>query len=170
MPKSEGVIYREVQRTRHYWIWAVVLLVAALFWYGFIQQIVFGIPFGNKPVSNIALIAVWILCGVAFPALTWQLKLVTEVRTDGLYVRFLPFHLRFIKFPASDIRNCELIVYSPIRRFGGWGIRWNWSGERAYTMNGNEAVEIRLTSGEVVVIGSERPMELKAAIHKVCLG
>ncbi|WP_374720158.1 hypothetical protein [Parageobacillus toebii] len=42
---------REVQRLPWY-ANALVLIIAAVIWYGFIQQIIFGIPFGAKPASD----------------------------------------------------------------------------------------------------------------------
>jgi hypothetical protein len=167
MSKSDHVVFREVQRAQ-YWIWAIVLPIAAFIWYAFVQQVIFGIPIGSKPAPNGMLLAWWIAAGVVLPVIAWQLKLETEVRPDGLYVRLLPFQLRFRSFPASEIRKCVHITYSPFRRFGGWGIRINFSGERAYTMRGNEAVQIQLASGQVVVIGSQRSEELLGAIRRVC--
>jgi hypothetical protein len=169
MSKPDHVVYREVQRAQ-YWIWAIVLPIAAFIWYAFVQQVIFGIPIGSRPAPNSVLLAWWILAGVVFPAMAWQLRLETEVRPDGLYLRLLPFQLRFRRFPASEIRKCEHITYSPFRRFEGWGIRINFSGERAYTMRGNEAVQIQLASGKVVVIGSQRPRELMEAVHRICQG
>ncbi|MFP3339622.1 DUF6141 family protein, partial [Micrococcus sp. SIMBA_131] len=63
-------------------------------WIGFIRQVVMGNPFGSQPGSNIEVIILWIIFGIAFPIvmLGW-LRLITEVRDDGVYVRFVPFHL-----------------------------------------------------------------------------
>lgn len=52
-------------------------------------------------------------------------------------------------------------------RFGGWGIRINFKGERAYNMGGNQGVELGLTSGSVVVIGSQKSNELEKALFAV---
>ncbi|MEL4024938.1 hypothetical protein [Lysinibacillus endophyticus] len=45
---NEQVIFREVQWPRQIWIWVLILFIAAINWFGFIQQILLGIPFGNK--------------------------------------------------------------------------------------------------------------------------
>ncbi|WP_100012768.1 DUF6141 family protein [Lentibacillus sediminis] len=164
MEKEADVLYREVQRFRQVWIWVLVMLEAAIFWYGFIQQIVFGIPFGNKPAPDAIMVFLWLLFGIGFPVLMlWVTKLVTEVRRDGLYIRFTPFHRRWRIFLYKDIREDKVITYSPLGRFGGWGLRINMHGETAYTMSGKQGIRLRLKY-EKIVVGSENPDELKEAM------
>ena len=64
MKQQEQVIFREVQRPQQIWIWILILGIAILMWYGFIQQIIFDIPFGDKPAPNGALIALWLVLGL----------------------------------------------------------------------------------------------------------
>ena len=61
------------------------------------------------------------------------LKLIIEVRGKGLYVRFVPFHFQYREYLLKDIRHYESITYSPLKRFGGWGIRFNFKGEKSIT-------------------------------------
>lgn len=96
MREKADVLYREVQRFREVWIWILTLGVAAIFWYGFIQQIVFDVPFGENPAPDAVMVLLWLGFAIGFPVLMlWTTKLVTEVRRDGLYIRFTPFHLRW---------------------------------------------------------------------------
>ncbi|HFJ9426626.1 DUF6141 family protein [Bacillus cereus] len=164
MKQQEQVIFREVQRPQQIWIWILILGIAILMWYGFIQQIIFDIPFGDKPAPNGALIVLWLVFGIASPILMLGvLKLIIEVRGKGLYVRFVPFHFQYREYLLKDIRNYESITYSPLKRFGGWGICFNFKGEKVYNMNGKKGIELKLIYNSVV-IGTQKPDELKKAL------
>lgn len=164
MGKQEHVVYREVQRPRQIWIWILVIGIAIMMWYGFIQQIILDIPFGDKPAPNGVMIVLWLFFGVIFPVLfIGIMKLIIEVREGGLYIRFIPFHFQYKQYLFKDIQHCESIIYSPLKRFGGLGIRFNTKGEIVYNMSGNQGVELNLRN-KTVVIGTRRPDELIKAI------
>ncbi|WP_273851828.1 DUF6141 family protein [Guptibacillus spartinae] len=167
MNKQEKIHYKEVQRPNQVWIWAIVIGIAILMWIGFFRQVVMGIPFGRNPGTDMEVIILWIIFGIAFPIvmLGW-LRLITEVRDDGVYVRFVPFHLTPRVFLYKDITHYESLNYRPLRRFGGWGIRWNSSGEKAYSISGKHGVLIEV-NGEKVLIGSRKPERLVDAIDQM---
>jgi hypothetical protein len=56
---QDPVYFREVQTFRQPWIWALLIvltLVAVVFFgYGMIKQLVFGQPWGDRPLSDSAL-------------------------------------------------------------------------------------------------------------------
>jgi len=165
---TENVIFHEVQQFRQRWIWGLLLptflLVIILLGYGMVQQLVLGQPWGNKPLTNTALAVTGpliILFEVGFVYLFWSLKLVTEVRDDGLYLRFYPLSHKKIGFP--EIKSCEARTYRPIMEYGGWGIRYGRSG-RAYSVCGNRGVQLVLVNKKRLLIGSQRPEGLAAAI------
>ncbi|MCF3943793.1 DUF6141 family protein [Oceanobacillus alkalisoli] len=163
MRKQNHVIYREIQKPRQIWAWVLVMLIALLFWYIFIQQILFGIPIGSKPAPDVILIIAWSLFGVIFPAvMIGFIKLITEVRKDGIYVLFMPFHFHYRNFLYKDIEDYESIDYD-LSNFGGWGVRINLKGEKAYTMYGKQGIKLFLKN-ETVVIGTQKPNEIIKAI------
>lgn len=86
-------------------------------WYGFIQQVILGVPFGDNPAPDVMVIIFWLVFGNIFPVLMLgMLKLITEVRDDGLYIRFIPLHFHYKLFLFKDIRNYQSITYSPFKR------------------------------------------------------
>ena len=89
------------------------------------------------------------------------MRLVTEVRADGVAVRLIPFPTRLIRF--EEIASAEAVTYRPLREYGGWGLRFSRRG-RAYSASGNRGVQLVLTDGRRVLIGSHRADELEAAI------
>lgn len=164
MGKCTKVLYRESQRPRQMLWWVLTLLPAVFMWYWFIQQIIYGVPLGNNPAPDAVTIIFWLIFGIIFPVFMLGIsKLITEVRSDGIYIRFLPFHVQFRQFLFKDIRHYKSITYSPLKRFGGWGIRFNSKGETAYNINGNEGIEIKLTY-TTVVIGTQKREEIIKAI------
>lgn len=164
MGKQHLVIYREIQQPRQIWLWALILLTAGIFWYGVIQQIYFRVPFGSNPAPDVILIILWFIFGVFFPVVAfWFFKLIIEVREDGVYIRFIPFHFQYRKFLFQNLTDYERIAYS-VLDFGGWGIRMNMNGETAYNLNGKHGIKLNLHT-KTVIIGTQNPEELEKAIE-----
>jgi hypothetical protein len=163
--ESQDVLFREVQRFRQVWIWVVVVFLMGLSWFSFIQQIASKVPFGTRPAPDLVVIGMWILFGWAFPVMVFTAGLTTEVRGDGIYIRFFPFHRKFRTMPFDAIQSCEARTYRPLKEYGGWGIRYGVSG-KAYNVSGNLGVQLVLQSGRKILLGSQEPEELVLAIEK----
>jgi len=111
-----------------------------------------------------------VVAGVIMPAVIsgflLMLRLETEVRGDGLYVRFFPFHRGYKRFTRGDLQDYYACQYRPIREYGGWGIRYGAKG-KAYNVSGNKGVQLVLGSGKRLLIGSQRAQELAEAIDSI---
>ncbi len=160
---SEDILFREVQRFRQFWLWVVVIFLMGLSWLSFIQQIISRVPFGTRPAPDLIVIGIWIIFGCAFPVLLYTAGLKTEVRRDGIYIRFIPFHRQFRTMPFDAIQSYEARTYRPLREYGGWGIRYGAEG-KAYNVRGNRGVQLVLLSGRKILLGSQNPEELVFAI------
>jgi len=159
-------MFREIQRFRQWWVWLLVYGIASLGWYGLIQQIIFGKPFGTNPAPDWAMWLIWLLCGIGLPVFFHSLRLIVEVREDHIYIRYAPLVTR--KIPFMEIERYEARTYQPIKEYGGWGIK-GWSCKKtAYNVSGNQGVELELRDGRQVMIGSQRPQELAQAIAAQC--
>jgi hypothetical protein len=161
--------FREVQGFRQWWLWALMLLTAigtiGVFGYGIYVQIIEGTPWGDNPMSDTGLIvagAITTVLTVGIAGLILSARLITEVRSDGIYVRFFP--IRWKAIPYEEIASYQTKTYHPIRDYGGWGIRWGREG-KAYIAGGNEGVQLLLNDGKKVLLGSRRMEELEAAIR-----
>jgi hypothetical protein len=66
----------------------------------------------------------------------------------------------------KDIKSAEVIAFDPVRDFGGYGIRATRHGT-AYIAGRKEGVRLDLTTGETVVIGSQRAQGLADAIRRL---
>jgi len=152
---SDKIAFRESQSMRQWWLWAFVLGV---------QAISFTLVFREEGIST------GILLWIIFPmfginGLLYFAKLVTEVREAGIYLRFIPFHFKWVKIDYTNIEQYESIKYNPIRDYGGWGIKWGREG-KAYNISGNLGVNLMLNDGKRIMIGSQRPDQMVEAISK----
>ena len=156
-------IYREVQHFRQPWVWALILIGSITLVYGAVQQLVLGKPWGNHPSSDAGLLVLLVVFGFGMPYLFYLTRLITEVRTDGVYIRYFPIHRSFRRFAFSEIRSFEAVTYRPIHDYGGWGIRYGKSG-KVYNVSGNRGVRLELTDRHRLLIGSQKPELLAEAI------
>ncbi len=156
-------IFKEVQRFRQWWVWLLVLFVAGISWYGGFQQLVLKKPFGNNPAPDGVMIMIWAIFGLLFPALFFSLKLVSEVRYDGLYVRFFPFQFHSHKISFEEIKTYKMRTYSALKEFGGYGIRYGKKG-KAYNVGGNKGIQFEFTDGKPLLIGTQKPEEFILAL------
>jgi hypothetical protein len=174
--KDSGVSFHEEQRFRQRWIWlllwpcaGIALAGAVIVAYGMVQQLVYDRPWGDRPMSDAALmwigsllVVICLVTAVGVPWVIHALRLVTEVAPDGVFVRFIPLTKRRIGF--EQIVSCEARTYRPILEYGGWGVRF-WLSGTAYNVSGNQGVQLRLASGRRLLIGSQRAEELARAIQ-----
>jgi len=107
-------------------------------------------------------LAAVVIVGVA--VLMHYAQLITEVREDGLYIRFQPFHLSFRRIPLENLRRFCVKSYSPLKDYGGYGIRYGIMG-KAYNISGNSGVNFTFRKGRDMLIGSQRPEELAASVE-----
>jgi hypothetical protein len=162
MDDETDVIFREVQKFALWLRWVVAPSIAVVFGMFALRQESSQPP--PRTPQIVALIILGILLPIAIAVLFSLLKLETEVRTDGLYVRFFPFHINFKIFTAEDLSEHYARTYRPILEYGGWGIRCGWRGGRAYNVSGNKGVQLVLKDGKHLLIGSQRAEELAEAL------
>ena len=161
-----NVYFREVQRFGQLWVWLLVALVAGVAWYGAFVQLIQKRPFGSNPAPDSLMVILWAVFGIGLPLLFTSLRLVTEVRSEGVFVRFVPLHRTFQKFEREQIEKCEVATYRPLRDYGGYGIRYGVQG-KAYNVSGNQGVRIHLSGKKAVLIGSHQPEQLASAIRSI---
>lgn len=154
--------YREVQRFRQWFFYVPVLVVAGVIWWQFVEQIVLGNPQGAEPIPNWLAWVLTLVFGIGLPVLMASIRLITEVRPGEVSVRLAPFSSRTID--VLDIREAAVREYSAIREFGGWGVRISRDG-RAYNAYGNRGVQLILRDGNRILIGSQKPDVLLAALR-----
>ncbi len=157
------LLFEETQRFRQPWIFAIVALAACA------SLLPTGLVItGVAPADagGIVSMIVGAVAGLGVCALLLGSHLRTEVRSDGLYIRYIPFHRKEQRIALDAGARVEALTYRPIAEYGGWGIRYGRNG-RAYNVYGNRGVLITYTNGRTLLIGSQRAEELAAAILRL---
>lgn len=67
----------------------------------------------------------------------------------------------------DQIVRTESVTYSPIREFGGWGVRWGKDGKKVWSARGSHAVVLHLRDGTRLYVGSDSPHRLEERIRAV---
>jgi hypothetical protein len=120
-------------------------------------QVVLGHPWGKHPMSNVSLIGWTIFLWVVYLHLV-HVRMVTELTPNELLVSMRGLW-RTRRIPVSAIKSVGVITFDPVQDFRGYGIRTTRRGI-AYIAGGNNGVRLELTSGALLVIGSQRAKEL----------
>jgi hypothetical protein len=160
-PVLRPVVFREVQRFPLRRI-ALALASPPCFLLGLlIWQVVLGHTWGKHPMSNADVVGWTVFLWLIYLRLI-TVRLVTEVRKGELIVRMRGLW-RLRRVPLDRIRSVETITHDIARDYGGYGIRSTREG-KAYVAGGGRGVRVTLAAGEKLVVGSQRPDELAAAL------
>lgn len=159
------ILFSEKQRFTQWWVWVFLIGTNGLMAFMLYKQIATGVPAGTNPVSDTAL---FFICGgmVLFTIFFLSLRLDTEIKEDGIYVRFFPFHLKFRHHGWNQISKCYVRVYKPLMEYGGWGIR-GFAQNRALNVSGKKGLQLEFTDGKKLLIGSQKSNELTSVLEKL---
>ena len=151
-------MFNETQRFTQWWLWLILLSVWGLMVYSFIMA---------PPQTDTAAFVSFGI-GILLPLLFWQMKLTTRVEAEGIYVRFSPFHFKEKFFEWESISACYVRTYSPLKEYGGWGIKYGFNGQGlVYNVVGNIGLQLKFKEGEPVLIGTQKGEEIKAVLAEL---
>ena len=114
-------------------------------------------------MSKEILLAFWLGFGVLLPLFFYKLKLITQVRQDGLYIKFAPVHFSFKKIQLDDLNKHYVRTYNPIKEYGGWGIKYGKMG-KVYIVSGDRGMQLEFIDRKNFLIGSQKSEQLDSAI------
>ncbi|MFH2143850.1 MAG: DUF6141 family protein [Bacteroidota bacterium] len=159
------VNFKEIQKFRQKWIWFIVFGLFLLSVYAIVQQIVFRIPFGNNPAPDYGLFI--ISAGMALLVILFlSTKLITEIDSEGIRYRYIPFHFKTRKILWSDVDKAYVRIYSPLMEYGGWGIRYSSNG-KAFNVQGNKGLQLELKNGKKILFGTQNPKKVEMSVNKI---
>lgn len=168
---NETIAFYEIQRFNQKALILAVIAVAlfpiAFFAYGYYLQVVNGVQFGDKPLSNEGLIislAISLLFAIGMLFLFFASKLETYITSSGLHFRLFPF-MKFKTYSFDKIKEYRIRKYRPIMEYGGWGIRIGPAG-KAFNISGDIGLQLILETGKKVLIGTQEPEKLLAAMYQ----
>jgi hypothetical protein len=157
--------FNETQRFTQWWIYLVLAMVFA----SWIYTMVTLFPETQKEDGNsakIMLIVNSIIIPFTIYALLRILKLKTRIRNEGIYYRFVPMHFKEKFLAREDIERFEVRKYRPLPEYGGWGIKTRGSKYgKAINVSGNQGLQLYLTNGKKLLIGTQKPREIEKAME-----
>ena len=155
----------ETQRFRQTWLWVVFAVLSGGFLFVVIGQILGKGIFTHILFPNPALI---LMGGIIFLGilLFYKSSLRVKINRNGIYYRFTPFHWYYRKIGWQDVENVYIRRYDTITEYGsGWGIKFGSAG-KAYIVSGNYGLQIELLDERKILLGTQRPAELKKILEK----
>ena len=144
-------LFEENQKFTQWWLW-VILLSFPIMSFG---------PFDENEINFYH-----ILIGIAIPILFYLFELRIKINNEGLHYQFFPFHFKFHIIKIDEIQSFKAIEYSPLKEYGGWGIKYGFKG-KAYNVSGNNGVKVFLKGGRNIMFGSQKKMEMQKALRKI---
>jgi hypothetical protein len=159
--------FKEVQRFNQWYILVLNVITFAIVVFFITKEIIH-----LQQTSQATNEAYWLLLIGLIPLLLillfYMVKLETEIRKEGIYFRFKPFQRKFKFYDWKDILKFYVRKYKPIKEYGGWGVRAGTKKYgRAYNVSGNMGLQIELTNGKKILIGTVKATELERAITKI---
>ncbi|MES2087546.1 MAG: DUF6141 family protein [Patescibacteria group bacterium] len=159
------ILFAETQKFKQWWLWILLAGIPVLFFFGAYAQIGLGIQLSDKPMTDTKIILASLFCLLPL-VLFYSFKLETEIKLDGLYVRFFPLHITFRKYAWPKMTKCFVRQYKPVREYGGWGLR-GLGKKRALSVSGDQGLQLEFVSGNTLLIGTAKPAELTEVLKKI---
>ena len=156
---KDQILFEEKQSFRQWWLWFILLGVSGFYFYCILSngRTISDLLSNPVIIFTSILVMILLLCFLIY-------RLETQVRTDGIYIRFFPFTLKFKKYPFEEISKAYIRQYNAIMEFGGWGYRIGWK-KKAFNVSGNQGLQLEFNDDNKLLIGTQKPDELAAVIE-----
>jgi hypothetical protein len=169
-----AILYKEEQKFSTPWIFLVIYPVLGLLIYLLKQNELNG---ESMPVIDKDDILGLIIIGVIFfimmiglTILFYKMKLITHIKPDGIYLRYLPIIRKERFISKGEISKFKVRKYHPAREYGGHGIKKGRkirNSGKAYTVSGRIGLQLYLTNGQKILIGTQRKEAITYAMEKM---
>lgn len=162
---EKEILFEETQKFRQWWIWLILVLELVI-----IVVVVFQ-TFNDQELKNNLMPLIIIMSSTLFVLvptilLFFYMRLQTQIRKDGVYVKFFPCHLSFKVYKWDKVSKLFVRQYDPISEYGGWGLRIGRNG-KAFNVSGNKGLQLELHDNKKLLIGTNKPEELKETLLKI---
>jgi hypothetical protein len=164
---NNGMQFLEKQRFKLWWLWIILVAVIGTFIWGIVQQTVFHVAFGSKPVSSLVLACLTII-PIGIAVLIFSIVMKTRINSAGVYCSFRPFEMKGKMMEWGDIEKVYVREYSALREFAGWGLKYGgtiygW----AYTVGGRYGLQLKLKDGSKLLLGTHKPERVKELLGQL---
>lgn len=154
-------VFLEKQFIRRWWLFmlilAVILIVVGTSYYA-------SEGADDATSMTVSIISLLIAIPIVFALLF--LRLDTRIDEKGIFTYFRPLGFTRKFFPWNEISDCYIRSYSPIKEYGGWGMRGLGSKSKAYNVAGNRGIQIVTTEGKKFLVGTQEPKNAQKIINQ----
>jgi hypothetical protein len=158
---DSAIVYKEMQGFKQSWLRYILPVSFVIAIIIFLLQV-----FTKQEYLSDALFATIIIACIAF--FLFSIRMETLIKTDGIYVRYSPFHRQHQFFPWETIQAISIRKYNPLLEYGGWGIRFGIFGlGKAYNVSGTIGIQLVFQNGDRLLIGTTAPDEVAAALNRL---
>jgi hypothetical protein len=122
-----------------------------------------------KENTTDALLAVLVIV-VVIIGIIWLFttsKLYVTLDGQYIYYRYPPYIRKERKLGKTDIKEMYVRQYKPIWEYGGYGYRYRFGAGTALNVSGNKGLQLILSNGKKLLLGTQKPQELEKAIRTV---
>ncbi len=148
------VLFSEKQKFTQAWLWVTLILQTLI-----VFLILFLIP--NPAIWIVVPISLLVILLLAFA------NLKIEVRAEGIYYQFFPFHLYWHYIALTEIKQYHLRQYEPLMEYGGWGLRYSRKHGKAYNVKGEMGMQLELNNGKKILFGTQQGEGFKKALDSI---
>lgn len=154
---DDDVLFFEIQRFNQWWVWLILVGSSVLALFPILTH-------DHQGHTAFGVITIAVLVAI----LLMTLRLETKIKRDGIYVRFFPIHLKFKHYAWEKLKKSYVRRYSAILEYGGWGLRYGLFGRgKAYSVSGNQGLQLELLDGGRLLVGTKKPNELTETLKKM---
>lgn len=147
--------FNEEQRFTQWWMYALVISIIGVLLIG-----VYEVSNAFSDVDHWVLLFLYLFFILLLIGIL-PVKLHTQIDITGIKTQFTPFSIFTKKYSWSEIQECYVRKYSPLREYGGWGIRGS-----AYNTSGNMGIQIITKDKDRFLIGTQKPEMVKRILAK----
>ena len=160
--KTQGVeseiLFSESQKFKQWWIWLILILS-----FVFTCFSIFLSVFIQHKTASIGYILLTLITPILLLCLFVLFRLETQIRADGIYVRFFPIHRNYKFYKWDELIKCFVREYNPLLEYGGWGIR-GLGKNRALNISGDKGLQLQFPDDRKLLIGTGKAVEIKEVL------
>lgn len=155
--------FTETQKFNKWWMYllfSIPFLVTSIS-YVLVQFGIVEPNGGEKSPPEIILILIFSLL-----ILIWgiSVRLKTTINKNGISACFIGIPFCNKNFTWAEIQSSHVIEYSPIKDYGGWGVRMGFNGW-CYNVSGKIGIKLTRTNGKPFLIGTQQKEEAEKIIN-----
>ena len=135
----------------------IILLVTVLL--GKISYNAYQNGFDFASIFSIAILILCILLFVVF-------RVKTTISQESIQVQIVPFNVYNKTFYWNEIRKVEVVTYSAIKEYGGWGYRVRKNG-KAINPSGDKGLKIHFKNGTHLLVGTRKVDEMQQFLKSI---